>query len=98
MGDLLQDLRYGMRTLLRNPGFTLVAVLTLALGIGVNTTLFTAYNAVALKSLPVPDAGRVVRLKRWFQSGFMGDSQFGYAYDEYRDFRDHSRSFTDLVA
>src|SRR5215475_12124597 len=46
---LIQDLRYGARMLLKNPGFTLVAIITLSLGIGVNTTLFTAFNAVALK-------------------------------------------------
>ena len=56
------DLRYAVRTLRQNPGFTLVAVLTLALGIGVNTTLFSAFNAVALKPLPVSDPGSVVRL------------------------------------
>src|SRR5215470_10634903 len=48
---LIQDLRYGARMLIKNPGFAFVAVLTLSLGIGVNTTLFTAFNAVALKEL-----------------------------------------------
>ena len=48
MGNLFQDLKYGLRMLAKNPGFTLVAVLTLGLGIAVNTTVFTAYDAVAL--------------------------------------------------
>src|SRR5258706_12931835 len=98
MDDLLQDLRYGLRTLMRNPGFTLVAVMTLALGIGVNTTLFSPYNAVALKSLPVTDAERIVRLKGWFKTGSLGDNQFAYSYDEYKDLRDHGRSFSGLIA
>ncbi len=58
------DLRHAVRALVHSPGFTLVAIATIALGVGVNATLFTAYNAVALKPLPVVDANRVVRLRR----------------------------------
>lgn len=58
---LVQDVRYGMRTLSRAPGFTAIAVLVLALGIGVNATVFTVTNAYLLRLLPVPDASRVVR-------------------------------------
>src|SRR5579863_9273162 len=60
----LRDFRHALRVLGHNPGFTLVAVLTLALGIGVNTALFTTYDAVALKPLPVADPGSVVRTER----------------------------------
>ena len=67
--QLGQDLRHACRTLARNPGFTLAAVITLALGIGVNTTLFTAYDAVALRPLPVANPTSVVRLERWLESG-----------------------------
>lgn len=62
MGDLIQDLRYGLRVLAKSPGFTLVAVLSLTLGIGANTTIFTLAKAVFLQSVAVKDPGRVVVL------------------------------------
>lgn len=61
---LKQDLRFGTRILGRSPGFTLVAVLVLAIGVGVNVSAFSLFNMVALKSLPVPEADRLVRLER----------------------------------
>jgi predicted permease len=95
---LFADLKYGARTLRANPGFTLVAALTLALGVGVVTTVFTAYNAVALKPLPVADPSQVVRLERWFASGSHGDIQYGFSYPEYLYCRDHNDVFRSLVA
>jgi len=93
-----QDVRQAFRTFARNPGFAVVAVATLAAGIGVNTTIFTAYNAVALKPLPVADPGRVVRLERWFVHGWLGDMQYGFSWQEYEYCREHEDVFSDLVA
>src|SRR5437762_4060888 len=92
------DSRYGSRTLVKNPGFTAVAVLTLALGIGVNTTLFTAFDSIALKALPVKDPESVVRFKRWFASGAAGDIQYAFSYPEYLYFRDQNHVFSEVIA
>jgi predicted permease len=93
----LQDLRHASRSLAHNPGFTLVAVITLALGIGVNTTLFSAYNAVALKPLPVSDPDRVMRLERWQKSN-RGEMQYAFSYLEYLYCRDHNDVVSGLAA
>lgn len=98
LDSLSADLRYAARTLRNSPGFTAVAVLTLALGIGVNTTLFSAFNAVALKPLPVADPASVLRLERWFEPVMHGNIQYGFSYPEYLYFRDHAASFSSLVA
>jgi predicted permease len=94
----LQDIRHAIRALARNPGFTLVAVITLALGIGLNTTIFSAYNAVALKPLPVADAKTVVRLERWFKDRALGDIQYAFSYPEYVYCREHQDVFTSVIA
>src|SRR5215471_3417756 len=96
--DFRQDVRYALRMLGRKPGFTLVAVLAIALGIGVNTALFSIYNSVALKLIPVKDPGQVVRLKRWFQNGSLGDLQYYFSYPEYVYLRDHNDDFANMVA
>src|SRR5258708_4195728 len=96
--SVLQDVRYAARLLRRSPGFTLTAVLTLALGIGLNTTLFTALNAVAFRPLPVRDGNRLVRLERWFASESRGDVQFAFSEAERRYIAAHAPALTDLIA
>src|SRR5215813_5734444 len=99
--DMFQDLRFGLRMLLKNPGFTLVAALTLALGIGVNTALFTIFNAVALRPLPVKDPDRIVKVYRK-ELGHYGRGVSGspsqLSYPEYIGHRDNAQAFSGLAA
>ena len=96
--NLLQDTRYGLRLLFKSPAFTAVAVATLALGIGLNTTLFTLFNAVALKPLPVRNGSTLMRFERWFASGRLGIAQYGFSWQEYLYLRSRSHSFPELIA
>jgi putative ABC transport system permease protein len=91
-----QDIRYGFRTLLRNPGFCAVAILVLALGIGPNTAIFTMVNAVLLKPLPVPEPNRVVMI--WgtlLKSGF---DQMPVSAADFLDWQRQARSFEQMSA
>ncbi|MGC9946775.1 MAG: ABC transporter permease [Bryobacteraceae bacterium] len=91
-----QDLRYGFRTLLRNPGFCAVAIVALALGIGPNTAIFTMVNAVLLKPLPVPEPNRVVMI--WgtlLKSGF---DQMPVSAADYLDWKQQAHSFDQMSA
>jgi predicted permease len=90
-----KDLRYAARSLRRSPSFTVTAVLTLALGIGVNAALFTAYNAIALRALPVKDPDSLVRITGMNQKL---ESYPNYSWPEYVDFRDGNQVLSGLAA
>src|SRR5262245_38502097 len=96
MHTLWQDLRYGARTLLKKPGFTTIAVMTLALGIGANTAIFSVTDKLLLRSLPVKDphqlalvSGESVNPK--FQSNL-------FSYPDYVDYRNQNEVFSGLFA
>ncbi len=95
MQTLLQDLRYSLRMLAKNPGFAAVAVLTLALGIGANSAIFSLINALLLRPLPVEKPQELVAL---YTSDYSGPLYGASSYPDYVDFRDRNDVFSGLVA
>ncbi len=94
MRVLIQDLRYGLRTLARNPGFAVTAVIALALGIGANTAIFSVVNGVLLRPLPYRDPSRLMRLSE----SSPDFSTMSVANPNFVDWRDQNRSFASLSA
>ena len=94
MWVLIQDLRYGLRMLAKNPGFTAVAVIALALGIGANTAIFSVVNGVLLRPLPYRDPGRLMRLSE----SSPDFRTMSVAYPNFVDWKDQNRSFAGLAA
>src|SRR5215212_594326 len=92
---MIQDLRYALRTLLRSPSFAVSAVLTLAIGIAINTIVFTLLNSLALRPMPVRDAGRVARV---FPVDAQGQRRNLFSYPDFLDYRGSARGFEGLTA
>src|SRR5437870_1399450 len=102
MNGIIKDLRYGLRSLVKHPAFTLVSVITLALGIGANTAVFTVLNAVMLRTLPVRDPDQLVFLSNPDRHGVNGGQETGprflFAYHEFEWLRDHNQVFSEIFA
>jgi putative ABC transport system permease protein len=94
MDNLLQDLRYAFRMLFKSPGFTALAIITLALGIGANTAIFSVIYAVLLKPMPYPQSDRLALIREKQLGSFENGS---VSYPNYLDWRATQRSFTDLA-
>ncbi|MGB9257998.1 MAG: ABC transporter permease, partial [Candidatus Korobacteraceae bacterium] len=99
----MNDLRYALRQLRKSPVFTMVAVITLALGIGANTAIFTLLDQALIRSLPVSHPEQLVRLRDTIESpghtnNYGGDDKDFFSYPMYRDLRDHSSVFDGLIA
>src|SRR5947209_12851832 len=102
MESLFKDIRYGYRTLLSNPGFTAVAVLSLALGIGANSAIFSFINTVLLRTLPVQEPGRLVVFGEGRGRGIFGGPPDGhmemFGWEQYQNFRKQNSVFQDVLA
>ncbi|MEJ2312404.1 MAG: ABC transporter permease [Gemmatimonadales bacterium] len=97
MDSLLKDIRYSLRTLLRNPGFATVAIMTIGLGIGVNTAIFSVVNAVVLQPLPFPEPDRLVTV--WEDLGRRGGPEQEWTgRSTFADWREHNRTFEAMTA
>ena len=88
MDTLIKDIRYGVRSLTKRPGFTVIAVITLALGIGASTAIFSVVDGVLLRPLPYPHAERIVQLREVNPSG----GKIAFAEPNYLDLRARSRT------
>ena len=96
MESLWQDVQFGARMLRKNPGFTLIAVMTLALGIGANTVIFSAFNAVMLRPLPYKEPNRIVTV--WDTYLQLGANKYGVAYANFVDLKERSRDLFEPLA
>src|SRR4029077_13403153 len=95
MNTLMQDIRYAIRTFAKNPGFALAAVLSVAIGIGANTSIFSVANALLLRPLPYPDAARLVIL--WNRSPGLNITQDWFSTAQYFDIKTGHSGFEQVA-
>jgi hypothetical protein len=98
LDELLQDLRYGLLMLAKNPSFTVVAVLSLALGIGANTAIFSVINAVMLRMLPVHDPERLVQVAYDGQHDNQSFTSESFSFPNFKELHERNQVFTDMAA
>jgi putative ABC transport system permease protein len=98
VNTLFQDFRYGLRTLRNSPGFTIVAVITLALGIGANTAIFSIVNAVLIKPLPFPEPDRLMYVNSGVSRNAGPAQPFAISYPDFFDWRSTAKSFTAIAS
>ncbi|MGH9971009.1 MAG: ABC transporter permease, partial [Pyrinomonadaceae bacterium] len=101
MATLMQDIRYGIRSLLKRPALTVIVVITLALGIGVNTSIFTLIYSLALRPLPVKNPDEIVNVYQTFEGRFDRRIEGNIAllsFHDYLNYRDRTSAFSGLVA
>src|SRR2546423_13232963 len=95
MDSIIKDIRYGLRSLLKRPGFTAIALIALALGIGANTAIFSLVNAVILRPLPFPEPDRLV----WVYVNIRnGGNRASVAPADFLDYRSQNKTFEQLAA
>src|SRR3954465_7843084 len=93
---MMQNMRYALRTLAKSPGYAAVTILTLALGIGANTAIFSVVNGVLLKPLPYPRSDRLLFITSTFPG--LGFDRFWVSVPEWSEFKERNRSFQDVGA
>ena len=94
VGAILDDFRLALRSVSRSPGYAAIAVVTLALGIGATTTIFSVVNGIFLRPLPYPSAERLMEVRTVYENGFQGS----FSYPDFEDLRDQNRTFAGLAA
>jgi len=95
MDTLLQDLRYSLRRLIKSPGFSLIVIVTLALGIGANSAIFSAVNAILLRPLPYPEPSRLVTINHYYPT--LNDLKAPISASGFRDYQQRTHSFASMA-
>src|SRR5205085_12389068 len=98
MRNVVHDLRYGLRVMAKKPGFTFIAVITLALGIGANTAIFSVVNAVLLRPLPYRQPEQLVKVYQAAPSSDRKSAPTLWSYPRFEVLRDSSQSFAEIAA